>query len=145
MSAKRFSSLDLSIPYNLTHTYRFSHTPVDTQNGAGVRQHAGGTRGDHTVKWTGPFSLPPYLFLERLSGHCNFNPGPPHVLPQALSLSPHSLTSSAPQPYCYPQQRLSIWLVLASKQKLFLNHKLFKCCRDVKVLADSRYQESQKS
>lgn len=46
---KHSSSPDHSNPY--THT----HTPVDTQNGVGVRQHAGGTGGDHAVKWIGPF------------------------------------------------------------------------------------------
>ena len=63
-----------SVPYILTH--RVTHTPVDTQNGARVRQHAGGTRGDLTVKWNGAFLWHPYLLLEWLSKHCNPNSGP---------------------------------------------------------------------
>lgn len=57
---KHSSSSDPSISYNLKHT---THTPVDTQNGPGVRQHAGGTRGDHTVKWTGAFICASLLTL----------------------------------------------------------------------------------
>lgn len=79
---------------SLTTSHTHTHTPVDTQNGVGVRQHAGGTGGEHTVKWIRPFSLPPYLLLKWLSKHCNFNPGPLHELPLALSLFPRSLTSS---------------------------------------------------
>lgn len=41
-------------PFRL-HT--LTHTPVDTQNGAGHRQHTRGTRGDHAVKWTGVIFL----------------------------------------------------------------------------------------
>lgn len=68
-AAGRLSSHRLQLPpaYKLTrpgerkhscsipHTHTHTHTPVDRQDGAGVRQHAGGTRGDHTVKWIGPF------------------------------------------------------------------------------------------
>ena len=36
-----------------------------------------------------------YLLLERLSKHCNFNPGPLHeLLPRALSLFPRSLSAA---------------------------------------------------
>lgn len=51
------SSPDLSVPSKLSHT----HTPVDTQNGAGHGQHAGGPRGDHAVKWIRIISLRPFI------------------------------------------------------------------------------------
>lgn len=89
------STPGLSIPYNFTHT-QHTHTPVDTQNGAGVRQHARGTRGDHTVKWIGAF------FLYSCSGCPSIVTliwGHRHVLPPALFLLPCSLSS--PPHLCY--------------------------------------------
>lgn len=52
--------VQISPSHTTSHT--LTHTPVDRQNGAGVRQHAGGTGGDHAVKWIGPFS-PLCLFI----------------------------------------------------------------------------------
>lgn len=83
-------SPDLSVPPDLTHTH--THTPVDTQNGAGPRQHARGTRGDHAVKWIRIISLT--LYWRRWSaeavtgGSCL----PPPSL-QPLHLNQHRLWS----------------------------------------------------
>lgn len=84
-------------PRQTTPTLTHTHTPVDTQNGAGVRQHAGGTGGDHAVKWIGPF------FSALLIYCCGGRPSIVTLTPEAPAWAasgpvsfpfPRSLTSS---------------------------------------------------
>lgn len=86
----RHTPLVQTSPSNTT-SHTLTHTPVDRQNGAGVRQHAGGTGGDHAVKWIAPFFPLCLLLLGWPSSTVILNPRPLHERHQLLPVSLFSI------------------------------------------------------